>query len=125
MKRFLSPLLTLLIVLGLMLSTASSAAMRSAQAIAGAGQQTIVICGASGAETVTLDRHGQPVAPSPATCRHCADCMVPALVLPVPVQTLPMVAQRAARRTRPVARSLNPTPVTPSRARGPPATKGL
>lgn len=124
MTRFTSPLIALLLVLSLLLSAGSSGFLRAAHAVARAGQQTLVICSETGAETITLDRDGNPV--SPATpCAHCADCTVPAAVLFAAVPTTARPAAQSRRLSPPLVRRLNAIPVDPSRARGPPATKGI
>lgn len=78
--------LLLILSLGVSLAMASAQAgyARTAHALARAGMQTMTICGAgSETETITLDRHGEPVDAPPGHCTHCADCtLVPASALP-------------------------------------------
>lgn len=58
-----------------------------------AGIRTIVICGAGGqAETVTLDRNGNPVDSPVEGCAHCADCSL----VPIADLTVPLIGARPA-----------------------------
>lgn len=56
-----------------------------------AGPRTIVICGAGGqAETITLDRNGNPVDSPAEDCAHCADCSL----VPIADLTVPLIGAR-------------------------------
>lgn len=121
MKRILIPATASLLAVCLTLSALADGYVRTAHAVAKAGQTTLVICGQDGASTVTLDRDGNPVAP--ATCAHCADCtVVPA---PVPASAVQTVQRMEAQAPdAPAARTDRPAPApvlyTP---RGPPASE--
>lgn len=80
-------MLSLVLVLSLLLGAGVGGFQRSAHGLAAAGQVTLVICGAKGAETVTLDRHGNVTDPEANACLHCPGCLT-AVVCPLdaPVQ---------------------------------------
>lgn len=84
MRRKLLPVLTVVMVLSLATSAWAGAVLRVNHALASAGMVELVICGAEGAETVTLDRDGNRIDPAgPGACGHCADCLLsPAINLP-------------------------------------------
>ncbi|NVO25380.1 hypothetical protein [Donghicola mangrovi] len=108
MTRCSSLLLSLVLVLSLMLGAGVGGYLRTAHEIAAAGQVTLVICGKSGAETLTLDRDGNAVDPQGRTCAHCGACLGVADVS-LPGQVQDRVPFAHARRVRPMALHLPPS----------------
>ncbi len=83
----------------------------------------MVICSTSGTSVVTLNKDGNPVAPSHSNCGHCADCIVVSSAL---IATIKNVAFQSAESDLIII-----SPITSSRRadsirvlpRGPPASK--
>lgn len=85
MTRGIATLVVGILVAALTLSAAAGGYLGTVHEIARAGQTQLVICGATDARTVTLDRDGNLVERLSTTCGHCADCMmVPICVDPAP-----------------------------------------
>lgn len=123
MTRFSSLLLSLILALSLVLGAGVGGYLRSAHALAAAGQVSLVICGEGGAKTVTLDRDGNAVDPQGGACAHCSACLGTAdFMLPVLARLdAPIVARRDVE---PVTARLSPSQdrrASPSR--DPPAGK--
>jgi hypothetical protein len=82
------------IIVALAMLVQAVAGMTPAMAAAG---QTIEICTAHGAKTITVDQAGQPTSPKQAPCPHCDQCLSPALVVATVVPTLAQPVRYAVR----------------------------
>ena len=72
------------LALALTLASVVSVMADAAMSLAQNGLSTVVICSDEGAETITLDRSGNPVdPPSMPDCSHCPACMLHVTALPV------------------------------------------
>jgi hypothetical protein len=100
------------IIVALALLMQAMVGMSPASAATG---QTIEICTAHGAKTVTVDQAGQPTSPKQAPCPHCDQCLSPALAV---AAMAPILAQpvRYAARAEPAPAVF----VSVTSARGPP-----
>lgn len=116
-------MLSLVLVLSLILGAGVGGYLRTAHEIAAAGQVTLVICGESGAETLTLDRDGNVVETQGGACAHCGACMgVADFVLPAQMQDRVPLAH--ACRVYPMAQHLSPSHQREIRsARDPPVAR--
>ncbi len=94
MTRVATHFLCLILALCLSAGAYADGALRLSHVLAQSGLTQAVICGANGAEAITLDRNGNPTDPAPSECRHCADCQL------VPLVSLDAAASLSAPRTR-------------------------
>lgn len=121
-RAVLHPLVCLILIA--VLGVTGQARAQSALGIAlAAGGARIVVCGALGPQTVTLDVRGKPLA-DPPLCRICPDCMMPAADLAAGAG-LPQRARlfrTVAAAARPPAPAARPAPAAPL-ARAPPLEK--
>ncbi len=78
MRYLTTQLLCMILVLCVGSAAYAGAGARLTHAASRQGMVDIVICGAQGAQTVTLDASGRPVSPSKMRCDHCADCQLTA-----------------------------------------------
>jgi len=87
MKCVFNLVLMVLLTTTLVIAASYGVYARTAHVLSNAENQTIVICGAGGqAETITLDRNGNPVESPIKDCAHCDDCgLVPIVDLTGPV----------------------------------------
>ena len=94
MTRVATHFLCLILALCLSAGAYADGALRLSHVLAQSGLTQAVICGANGAEAITLDRNGNPTDPAPSECRHCADCQL------VPLVSLDAAALLSEPRTR-------------------------
>lgn len=111
-----NPLIAILLSLCLMLGAVGQAVAQAEMA----GMTDLVLCGATGQTTVTLDANGQPVQRHP--CTHCLAGIGMALGPQRPVSQPPALqrAERLLHATR--TPNLAATLLTPV-ARGPPSLR--
>ncbi|SFJ42468.1 hypothetical protein SAMN04487991_2117 [Celeribacter neptunius] len=83
MTRYVPLVISAFLALSLLAGAGMSGLLKTAHVLSRAGQTSIVICGQSGAETITLDANGEPVSSKDTKgCAHCADCsLVPLAAL--------------------------------------------
>ncbi|MBR9651392.1 hypothetical protein IT775_09680 [Thalassobius aquimarinus] len=83
MKCVFNLVVMALLTTTLVIAAANAGYARATHELSTAGNRTIVICGSAGqAETITLDRNGNPIDDPIEDCVHCADCsLVPVMDL--------------------------------------------
>jgi len=121
MTRFVPLFLSLILAASLGLAAGFGGYLKTAHDLARAGQQTITICGGSGAQSLVLDAQGNPVSPQQSQeCAHCADCSL----VPLAALFAPFSVVADAARGEPGFMALTSLPIRALRvwhpSRGPP-----
>lgn len=123
MNRRLALVPTLIAVIALAIGMVAQGYAQARPAATDLGVTQIVICGDAGAETIRLDRHGNPIEDDRCLRNLCSACIAaPTLTsLDSTAQVMPPLTMRAADTAPVVARAAFVRPLSIPHPRGPPA----